>query len=83
MYNNQKENIMEKFGLVDKTKEELIDIVLNQETKEKQLSKELEEVNAKLAHAEGALKRSSKSICSLCVMCMLFMISVMVLLFNR
>ena len=38
MYNNLKVKIMEKYGLVDKTKEELIEIALEQEETEKSIS---------------------------------------------
>ena len=64
---------MEKFGLVDKTKDELIDIALEKEAKEKQLSEELYQTNSKLAHAEIVLKSREKAICMLCVVCMLLM----------
>ena len=74
---------MEKFGLVDKTKEELINIALEQEANEDLLRQELDNTTAKLAHTENALKKSGKSICALCVICIVYMICIMVLLFDR
>lgn len=74
---------MEKFGLVDKTKEELIDIALDKEAKEKQLSEELYDANYKLAHAEIELKNREKAICKLCVICMLLMAASTFLVFSR
>ena len=60
---------MEKFGLVDKTKEELINIALEQKANEDLLRQELDNTTAKLAHTENSLKKSGKSICALCVIC--------------
>ena len=71
---------MEKFGLVDKTKDELIDIALEKDATEKELRTELENVNVQLARTENELKRSGKSICKLCVVCIMLMASVAFLL---
>ena len=81
--NNFKVKIMEKYGLVDKTKEELINIALEQEANEDLLRQEFDNTTAKLAHTKNALKKSEKSICALCVICIVYMICIMVLLFDR
>lgn len=73
---------MEKFGLVDKTKDELIDIVLNQEAKRKQMNEEYDKTNAKLAHAISEVKKRDNSICILCVIIIMMMVSVVVLSFS-
>ena len=74
---------MEKYGLVDKTKEELIEIALEQDSKEKKLSEELNTVNEKMAHVKGELKKRDESVCMLCLICMLMMACLFVLVFNR
>ena len=74
---------MEKYGLVDKTKEELIEIALEQDSKEKQLNETLDNVSAKLVHTESELKKRNESICMLCLICMLMMACLFVLVFNR
>lgn len=71
---------MEKFGLVDKTKDELIDIALEKDATEKELRTELENVNVQLARTEKELERRGKSICKLCVVCIMLMASVAFLL---
>ena len=73
---------MEKFGLVDKTKDELIDIALEKDATEKELRTELENVNVQLARTEKELERRGKSICKLCVVCIMLMASVAFLLFR-
>lgn len=74
---------MERFGLVDKTKEELIDIALEQEVKGKELREELNSINTKLARTKNELKKRNESISMLCFVCMLMMASIVVLLMNR
>ena len=74
---------MEKFGLVDKTKDELIDIALDKEAKEKQLSEELYDTNYKLAHAEIELKKREKSMCMMCIVCIMLMALSTFLVFSR
>lgn len=64
---------MEKFGLVDKTKDELIDIALEKDASEKLLREELYHTNSNLAHAEIVLKSREKAICMLCIICMILM----------
>ena len=44
---------MERFGLSDKTKEELIDFALEKDAKEKQLSEELSDANSRLAQVRN------------------------------
>ena len=79
----KKVNIMEKFGLVDKTKEELIEIALEQDSKEKKLSEELEVANEKLAHVKDELKKRNESVCMLCLICMMMMACLFIFIFNR
>ena len=74
---------MEKFGLIDKTKEELIDIALEKEAAEKELRAELEKVDAQLARAKNELKRREKSMCTLCIICMMLMILTTFFVFYR
>lgn len=45
---------MEKYGLVDKTKNELIDIVLDKEAKEKQLREDMYDIDG-FNHILGVL----------------------------
>lgn len=73
---------MEKFGLVDKSKDELIDIALDKEAKEKQLSEELYRTNSKLAHAEIELKKREKSMCTLSIVCLLLIALTMFLVLH-
>lgn len=74
---------MEKLGLVEKTKDELIDIALEKEASEKQLREELYHTNSNLAQAEIVLKSREKAICMLCVVCMLLMAASTFLVFSR
>ena len=74
---------MEKFGLVDKTKDELIDIVLDQEAKGKQLNEEHNKTNAKLACALIELKERDSSISMLCVSIIMVMVTIAILLFVK
>lgn len=74
---------MEKFGLVDKTKDELIDIALEKEASEKQLREELYQTNSNLAQAEIELKKREKSMCMLCIICMILMALTTFLVFYR
>ena len=74
---------MEKFGLVDKTKDELIDVVLDQEAKGKQLNEEYNKTNAKLACALIELKKRDSSIGMLCVSIIMEMVTIAILLFVK
>lgn len=74
---------MEKFGLVDKTKDELIDIALEKEASEKQLREELYQTNSKLAQTEIELKKREKSMCTLCIICIMLMATATFMLFSR
>ena len=74
---------MERFGLSDKTKEELIDIALVKDAKEKQLSEELSDANSKLAQVKKDLRKREMAVCQLCIICILLMASSALLLFSR
>ena len=74
---------MEKYGLVDKTKEELIEIALEQDSKEKQLREELDDANEQLTQTKSDLKNRNGSVCILCLICMLMMTCLFVFIFNR
>lgn len=74
---------MEKFGLVDKTKDELIDVVFDQEAKGKQLNEEYNKTNAKLACALIELKKRDSSIGMLYVSIIMVMVTIAILLFVK
>ena len=74
---------MEKFGLVDKTKDELIDLVLELEAKEKQKESELDEVRGKLTKTEGFLKTCKAATIRMCVMNLILVIAATLLVFFR
>lgn len=74
---------MEKYGLVDKTKEELIEIALEQDSKEKQLREELEDVNDQLAQAKSGLKKRNEMLSFLCLLCMMMMACLFSFVFNK
>jgi len=74
---------MEKFGLVDKTKDELIDSVLELEAKEKQKESELDEVRVKLTKTEGFLKTCKATTIRMCVMNLILVIAATLLVFFR
>ena len=73
---------MERFGLSDKTKEELIDIVLEKDAKEKQLSEELSNANSNLAQVRKKLKNKEMAFCNLCIIYILLMVCSALLLFR-
>ena len=73
---------MERFGLSDKTKEELIDFALEKDAKEKQLSEELSDANSRLAQVKNELKNREKVIYHLCIICIILMASSALLLFR-
>jgi len=73
---------MERFGLSDKTKEELIDIVLEKDAKEKQLSEELSNANSKLAQVRKKLRNKEMAFCNLCIIYILLMVCSALLLFR-
>ncbi len=73
---------MEKFGLSDKTKDELIDIALEKDAKERQLSEELSNANSRLAQVKNELKNREKAICLLCIVCIIMMVSSALWLFG-
>ena len=74
---------MEKFGLVDKTKEELIDIALKQQETEQQLKDELENANAHAAQLENNLKERKKSFLLIGVLFIALMIYCYILIVTR
>lgn len=74
---------MERFGLSDKTKEELIDIALEKDAKEKQLSEELSNANSKLAQVKKELRNKQVAFCNLCIICIILMACSALLLFSR
>lgn len=74
---------MEKFGLVDKTKEELIDIALEQEKVENQLRGELGDANSQVAQLTKDLKRASRIITGHCIIYILMSISIAFLLLEK
>jgi hypothetical protein len=73
---------MERFGLSDKTKEELIDIVLEKDAKEKQLSEELSNANSNLAQVRKKLRNKEMAFCNLCIIYILLMVCSALLLFR-
>ena len=73
---------MERFGLSDKTREELIDFALEKDAKEKQLSEELSNANSKLAQVKKELSNREMAICNLCIICIILMASSALLLFR-
>lgn len=64
---------MEKFGLVDKTKEELIEIAFEQDLKEKKLCEELEIAKEKIERQKVSLKKMNDAVCMLCIICLIMM----------
>lgn len=74
---------MEKFGLVDKTKEELIDIALEQEKEENQLRGELDDANSQVAQLTKDLKRANRIITEHCIIYILISISIAFLLLEK
>ena len=77
-----KNKVMEKFGLSDKTKEELIDIALEKDAKENQLSEELSDANSRLAQVKKELRKKEMAFCQLCIICIILMASSALLLFR-
>jgi hypothetical protein len=74
---------MEKFGLVDKTKEELIDIALQQQETEQQLKDQLENANANAAQLENDLKERKKSFLLIGILFIALMIYCYILIVTR
>ena len=74
---------MERFGLSDKTREELIDFALEKDAKEKQLSEELSNANSKLAQVKKELRKKQLAFCNLCIICIILMACSALLLFSR
>lgn len=74
---------MERFGLSDKSKEELIDIILRKNSSEKSMSAELSSAKSRLAQVKLELTNREKAICYLCVICIILMASSAILLFCR
>lgn len=73
---------MERFGLSDKTKEELIDIALEKDAKEKQLSEELSDANSRLAQVKKEFRNKQVAFCNLCIICIILMACSALLLFR-
>ena len=71
---------MEKFGFVDKTKEELIDIVLELEETEKSNRDDLEVANAKNSKMTKELKRANRLVAGFSIIYVLMCISITYLL---
>ena len=74
---------MEKYGLVDKTKEELIEIALEQEETEKSLRSDLEDANAQISKMTKELKRANRLVTGYSVIYILMCISVTLLLLTH
>lgn len=71
---------MEKFGLVDKTKEELIEIALEQEETEKSLRSDLEDANAQISKMTKELKRANRLVAGFSIIYIIMCISITYLL---
>ena len=74
---------MEKFGLVDKTKEELIDIALEQEKVENKLRGELDDANSQVVRLTKELKRANRIVTGHCIIYILMSISITFLLLEK
>lgn len=74
---------MERFGLSDKSKEELIDIILSKNSAEESMSVELSSAKSRLAQVKLELTNREKAICHLCIICIILMVSSAFLLFSR
>ena len=73
---------MEKFGLVDKTKEELIEIAFEQDSKEKKLCEELEIAKEKKELLQVSLKKMNEAFCMLCIICLVMMSCLFIFIVN-
>ena len=71
---------MEKFGFVEKTKEELIEIALEQKEIEKRLRDDLNEANVKLTKTTKELKRANRLVAGFSIIYILMCISITYLL---
>ena len=71
---------MEKFGLVDKTKEELIEIALEQEKTEKDLRGDLQVANAQISKMTKELKRANRLVAGFSIIYIIMCISITYLL---
>ena len=71
---------MEKFGLVDKTKDELIKIALEQKEIEKRLRDDLNDANVKLTKTTKELKRANRLVAGFSIIYILMCISITYLL---
>ena len=73
---------MERKVLSSKTREELIDIALEKDAKEKQLSEELSNANSNLAQVRKKLRNKEMAFCNLCIIYILLMVCSALLLFR-
>ena len=71
---------MEKIGLVDKTKDELIKIALEQKEIEKRLRDDLNDANVKLTKTTKVLKRANRLVAGFSIIYILMCISITCLL---
>lgn len=74
---------MERIGLSDKTKDELIDIILCKNSAEKSMSEELTATALELKEVKGDRDKLVKTCCLQSIMLMMFMILSFWLVINR
>ena len=74
---------MEKFGLVDKTKEELIDIALEQEKVENKLRGELDDANSQVVRLTKELKRVNRIVTGHYIIYILMSISIVFMILEK
>lgn len=74
---------MEKFGLVDKTKEELIDIALEQEKVENKLRGELDDANSQVVRLTKELKRANRIVTGHYIIYILMSISIVFMILEK
>lgn len=74
---------MEKFGLVDKTKEELIDIALEQERVENKLRGELDDANSHVVQLTKEVNRASRFSAAFCIVYILMSIYIVFMILEK
>ena len=74
---------MEKFGLVEKTKDELIEIALEQKEIEKRLRDDLNDANVRLTKTTKELKRANRLVSGFSIIYILMCISITYLLLKH
>lgn len=74
---------MEKFGLVDKTKEELIDIALEQEKVENQLRGELDDANNQVVQLTKEVNRANRVVTGFCIIFIMMSIYIVLMIMGK